>query len=70
MLPCSLPFSFTAVPAAKSDLFERAVAFVAVMKVRRRVVGDKDIDQAVVVEVAGDDAETVITVRVGDARLL
>jgi len=39
------------------------------MKVWRRVVGDKDIDQAVVVEISGEDTETVITVRICDAGL-
>ena len=53
----------------ESDLFKRAVAFVSVMKVRRRVVCDKDIDQTVVVEVAGENAESVIAIRVR-SRLL
>ena len=55
---------------SEPDLFKRAVAFVAVMKIRRRVVGDEDIDQAVVVEVAGEHAEAVITVRVRRRRPL
>ena len=49
---------------AKSDLFKRAVAFVPVMKVRRRIVCDKDIDQTIVIEIAGEDAEPVVSVVV------
>src|SRR6185369_2984556 len=49
---------------AKADLLKRAVAFVSVMEVRRRIVGDEDISQTIVVEVAADDAESVIAVRI------
>src|SRR5215218_5767265 len=54
---------------AKPNLLERAVALVSVMEIRRRVVGDKDVDQAVVIEIAGENTETVISVRIRDARL-
>src|SRR5687768_13860895 len=53
----------------ESDLLERAVAFVSVVEVRRRVVSDKDVDLTVVVEVAGDYAEAIEPVRISDAGL-
>src|SRR6185369_1685376 len=54
---------------AEANLFERAVSFVSVVEIRRRVVGDKDVDQTIVIEIAREDAETVITVGVRNARL-
>src|SRR6185369_5461456 len=54
---------------AEANLFERAVAFVSVVEVWRRVVGNKDVDQTIVIEIAGENAETVITIGVRNARL-
>ena len=40
------------------------------MEIRCRVVSNEDVDPAIVVKVAGDNAETVETIRIRDARLL
>src|SRR5713226_1235981 len=50
----------------QADLFERSVAFVVIKKFDHRVVGDKQIDMSVAIEVRNGDAEALARFRKAD----
>src|SRR6185369_17371225 len=54
----------------KPDLFEGSIALVSVVEIWGRVVGNKDINQTVIIEVTRNDTQPVETVIVRHACLL
>src|SRR5215216_3024563 len=53
----------------ETDVFERAVAFVLIQEVGRRVVRDEYVYEAVAIEIAADYTHPVVPVGVRHARL-
>src|SRR6266851_5414468 len=53
----------------ETNVFEGAVAVIVVKEIRRRIVCDIDIDQAIAIKIAGNNSQSIVTVRIGHARL-
>src|ERR1044072_1259056 len=53
----------------KPDLLKRTIAIILVEEIRRRVVGDKNIYETVLIEVATDHTHTIIAIRIRHAGL-